>query len=126
MDHKENVDEGGSSPDTLINQSSPEEYRKSQLGSVSAENVNAPESSSSSLETIVGVGMEGKKKGRFGSLKKSFRREGGFFKTKKKKNIEVEPSIEVQKEELSAKGCYKTSELLLLRICMLVSENLIG
>ena len=108
MDHYEKVNEGGSSPDTLIDRSLAEEDRKHQMGSFSMENVNTGESSSS-LETIVGVGMEGKKKGRFGSLKKSFRKEGGLFKIKKKKkkNLEVEPSIEVQQGEQSAQG-YKT------------------
>ncbi|XP_051160179.1 EF-hand calcium-binding domain-containing protein 4B isoform X4 [Leptopilina boulardi] len=110
MDHHvEKMNQGGSSPDTLIGRSSPEEDRKRQMTSFSAENLNtaaATGESSSSLETIVGVGMEAKKKGRFGSLKSSFRKEGGLFKMKKKKkkHFEAEPSTQYPQSEQSTKA----------------------
>lgn len=119
MDHIEKTQQAGSSPDTLIGRSSPEEDRKRQMTSFSAESLNtaATGESSSSLETIVGVGMESKKKGsRFGSLKSSFRKEGGLFKMKKKKkkqHFEAEPSTQYPQGEQSSKG-YEICESKLL------------
>lgn len=114
MDRNKRFNEGGSSPE--IGRCSSEEDFKRHMGRVFTEKVNAGESSSS-LETIVGVWMEGKKKGRFGSLKKSFLKEDGLFKKKKKKtkNLQVEPSIEVEQGEQSVKG-YKIAKLKLYYI----------
>ncbi|XP_043466861.1 EF-hand calcium-binding domain-containing protein 4B isoform X2 [Leptopilina heterotoma] len=110
MDHVEKINPDGSSPDTLIGQSSPEDDRKRQMTSFSAESLNtaATGDSSSSLETIVGVGMEAKKKGRFGSLKSSFRKEGGLFrmKKKKKKHFDDEPSHQYPHSEQSSKDMH--------------------
>ncbi|XP_033231614.1 uncharacterized protein LOC117182623 [Belonocnema kinseyi] len=49
--------------------------------------------------------MTGKKKGRFGTLKKCFLKKGDLFKIKKKKtkNLEAEPSLKVQQGEQSVK-----------------------
>lgn len=131
MDHRvEKINPTGSSPDTLIGQSSPEDDRKRQMTSFSAESLNTAASSSSSLETIVGVGMEAKKKGRFGSLKSSFRKEGGLFrmKKKKKKHFDDEPSHQYPHSEQSSKG-YKEFQIenILshpLLLCMLSLLNL--
>lgn len=75
-----------SSPETTIRRSSSEEDRKRKQ----------VEGSSSSLDTVVGPGMEEKRKGRFGALKSSFRKEGGLFHLKKKnpKILELDSSLD--------------------------------
>lgn len=108
----------GSSPDTVIARSSYEDDQKSQEINTSGEYVTVAESSSTSLDPIIsdvaesglsvgssGIGsavvgvVEEKKKGRFETLKSTFRKDGGIFKIKKKKSFESEPSIEVDMDE---------------------------
>ncbi|KZC12419.1 PREDICTED: uncharacterized protein LOC107190506 [Dufourea novaeangliae] len=87
MDRNESANEGGSSPDTVIGRSSSEEDRNRYGCSTSGEYVTVGESSSS-LDTLTNAAganiVEEKKRGRFGALKNSFRKEGGLFKIKKK------------------------------------------
>ncbi|XP_033339643.1 RAS oncogene family member Rab32 isoform X1 [Megalopta genalis] len=86
MDRKENANEGGSSPDTVIGRSSSEEERNKHGGTTSGEYVTVGDSSSS-LDTVTSGTAnppEDKKRSRFGALTSSFRKEGGLFKIKKK------------------------------------------
>lgn len=107
MDRNESANEGGSSPDTVIARSSSEEERNRLACSTSGEYVTVGDSSSS-LDTVTSVGTttvstttdatgtEDKKRGRFGALKSSFRKEGGLFKIKKKSRQLDEPAAELQ------------------------------
>ncbi|XP_043790892.1 EF-hand calcium-binding domain-containing protein 4B-like [Apis laboriosa] len=107
MDRNESANEGGSSPDTVIARSSSEEERNRLACSTSGEYVTVGDSSSS-LDTVTSVGTttistttdatgtEDKKRGRFGALKSSFRKEGGLFKIKKKSRQLDEPAAEPQ------------------------------
>lgn len=107
MDRNESANEGGSSPDTVIARSSSEEERNRLACSTSGEYVTVGDSSSS-LDTVTSVGTttvstttdatgtEDKKRGRFGALKSSFRKEGGLFKIKKKNRQLDEPAAELQ------------------------------
>ncbi|XP_076678308.1 RAS oncogene family member Rab32 isoform X1 [Andrena cerasifolii] len=121
MDRNESANEGGSSPDTVVGRSSSEEERNRYAGSTSGEYVTVGDSSSS-LDTLTSAGatgvvtqdaaattevVEDKKRGRFGALKSSFRKEGGLFKIKKKtRSIEeafVEPELDADEKELARK-----------------------
>lgn len=97
MDRNESANEGGSSPDTVVGRSSSEEERNRYAASTSGEYVTVGDSSSS-LDTLTSTGatgvVEDKKRGRFGALKSSFRKEGGLFKIKKKTRSIEEPLVE--------------------------------
>ncbi|XP_063979632.1 ras-related protein Rab-44 isoform X1 [Diachasmimorpha longicaudata] len=111
MVDREDENEGGSSPDTVIGRVEFEEARRLRNNSTSGEYHTAADSSLS-LDTIgrtleteaTGDGTaEGtvnqgeKKKKRFGSLKTTFRRDSGFFKGKKKsKELEAQSSAELE------------------------------
>ncbi|XP_053999048.1 EF-hand calcium-binding domain-containing protein 4B isoform X1 [Hylaeus anthracinus] len=113
MDRNESANEGGSSPDTVIGRSSSEEDRNRQGCTTSGEYVTVGDSSSS-LDTLNSAGTaaappgtEDKKRGRFGALKNSFRKEGGLFKIKKKnKNADeacAERETDVDDKETAGK-----------------------
>lgn len=111
MDRNESANEGGSSPDTVIARSSSEEERNRLACSTSGEYVTVGDSSSS-LDTVTSVGTttvsattEDKKRGRFGALKSSFRKEGGLFKIKKKSRQLDEPAAEPQ-PDVEEKGSF--------------------
>ncbi|XP_076631588.1 RAS oncogene family member Rab32 isoform X1 [Colletes latitarsis] len=104
MDRNESANEGGSSPDTVIGRSSSEEDRNRHGCTTSGEYATVG-GSSSSLDTLTGAtaaptGNDDKKRGRFGALKSSFRKEGGLFKIKKKTRsvdeafVEQEPDVD--------------------------------
>ncbi|XP_017793568.1 PREDICTED: ras and EF-hand domain-containing protein isoform X2 [Habropoda laboriosa] len=106
MDRNESANEGGSSPDTVIARSSSEEERNRYACSTSGEYVTVGDSSSS-LDTLTGgtvpnsgavsvetQATEDKKRGRFGALKSSFRKEGGLFKIRRKNRQLDEPAPE--------------------------------
>ncbi|CAK9795607.1 Ras-related protein Rab-32 [Anthophora plagiata] len=105
MDRNESANEGGSSPDTVIARSSSEEERNRYACSTSGEYVTVGDSSSS-LDTLTGgtvvsgvvsvetQATEDKKRGRFGALKSSFRKEGGLFKIRRKNRQLEEPAAE--------------------------------
>lgn len=95
MDRDERVIEDSSSPDTLTARSSSEEEKqKPQAGSTSGEYATAA-NSSSSLDTLIsdsidgiaifssGINTDGRKRGKFGAFKSSFRK-SGIFKIKKR------------------------------------------
>ena len=90
----------GSSADVTIGRSSPEEDRKRKAVAATAESPVVG-GSSSSLDTVVGPGMEKKKKERFGALKSSFRKEGGIFHIKKRnpKVADVDSPLEAEVEQ---------------------------
>lgn len=116
MDRNESANEGGSSPDTVIARSSSEEERNRLACNTSGEYVTVGDSSSS-LDTVTSVGTttistttdatgtEDKKRGRFGALKNSFRKEGGLFKIKKKSRQLDEPAAEPQ-PDVEEKGSF--------------------
>ncbi|CAL7937742.1 unnamed protein product [Xylocopa violacea] len=110
MDRNESANEGGSSPDTVIARSSSEEDRNKHACTTSGEYVTVGDSSSS-LDTVTNAGAiaaasneppgtEDKKRGRFGALANSFRKEGGLFNIRKKNRhldehgAEAEPDVE--------------------------------
>ncbi|XP_017753895.1 PREDICTED: ras-related protein Rab-32B isoform X2 [Eufriesea mexicana] len=105
MDRNESANEGGSSPDTVIARSSSEEERNRFACSTSGEYVTVGDSSSS-LDTVTNAAgttgvaatdpsaVEDKKRGRFGALKSSFRKEGGLFKIRRKDRQPGEPAAE--------------------------------
>ncbi|XP_076759208.1 RAS oncogene family member Rab32 isoform X2 [Xylocopa sonorina] len=107
MDRNESANEGGSSPDTVIAQSSSEEdHRNRQACTTSGEYVTVGDSSSS-LDTVANAGaivaasnepsaIEDKKRGRFGALADSFRKEGGLFNIRKKNRQSEEHSVEAE------------------------------
>lgn len=116
MDRNESANEGGSSPDTVIARSSSEEERNRFACSTSGEYVTVGDSSSS-VDTVTSVGTttdvatgdppaaDDKKKGRFGALKSSFRKEGGLFKIRRKNRqldeSAAEPELDVEEKGLS-------------------------
>ncbi|KAI4498405.1 hypothetical protein M0802_006584 [Mischocyttarus mexicanus] len=128
MDHGNGSgNEAGSSPDTVLARSSSDEDRRRNPESTSGEYVTVAESSSS-LDTLAGqscttktiistgtksstlnINEEKKKKGRFGILKSSFKKDAtGLFKMKKKNrsmegtttdgSIEIDPDPEEDKD----------------------------
>ena len=115
MDRNESANEGGSSPDTVIARSSSEEERNRFACSTSGEYVTVGDSSSS-VDTVTSVGTttnvatgdppaaDDKKKGRFGVLKSSFRKEGGLFKIRRKNRqldeSAAEPELDVEEKGL--------------------------
>lgn len=115
MDRNESANEGGSSPDTVIARSSSEEERNRFACSTSGEYVTVGDSSSS-VDTVTSVGTttnvatgdppaaDDKKKGRFGALKSSFRKEGGLFKIRRKNRqldeSAAEPELDVEEKGL--------------------------
>ncbi|KAK1120029.1 hypothetical protein K0M31_012759 [Melipona bicolor] len=120
MDRNESANEGGSSPDTVIARSSSEEERNRFACSTSGEYVTTVGDSSSSLDTVTSAGTttnvgandppgaDNKKKGRFGSLKSSFRKEGGLFKIRRKNRqldepAAAEPEPDVEEKETGRK-----------------------
>ncbi|XP_046424009.1 uncharacterized protein LOC124181457 isoform X2 [Neodiprion fabricii] len=83
MDHGDSANEGESSVDTVIARSSlEEEDPKEEPERASTDRVAVAGESNSSLDTV--ASKDEKKRGRFGALKKSFRKDGGLFKIKKK------------------------------------------
>lgn len=115
MDRNESANEGGSSPDTVVGRSSSEEDRNRYACSTSGEYVTVGDSSSS-LDTLTNVGAaappvqepsvaEDKKRGRFGALKNSFRKEGGLFKIKKK-NRSIEETFAETEPDADEKGSF--------------------
>ncbi|XP_076481300.1 RAS oncogene family member Rab32 isoform X2 [Bombus vancouverensis nearcticus] len=114
MDRNESANEGGSSPDTVIARSSSEEERNRFACSTSGEYVTVGDSSSS-VDTVTSVGTttnvatgdppaaDDKKKGRFGALKSSFRKEGGLFKIRRKNRqldeSAAEPELDVEEKD---------------------------
>lgn len=85
MDRGESANEGSCSVEPVIARSSAEEEdRIKNPESISAECGLIPgtKGSNSSLDTV--ASKDEKKRGRFGALKKSFRKDGGIFKMKKK------------------------------------------
>ncbi|XP_050483376.1 EF-hand calcium-binding domain-containing protein 4B isoform X1 [Bombus huntii] len=118
MDRNESANEGGSSPDTVIARSSSEEERNRFACSTSGEYVTVGDSSSS-VDTVTSVGTttnvatgdppatDDKKKGRFGALKSSFRKEGGLFKIRRKNRqldeSAAEPELDVEEKETGRK-----------------------
>lgn len=105
MDRNESANEGGSSPDTVIGRSSSEEERNRHGATTSGEYVTVGESSSS-LDTLTNVGttVEDKKKGRFGALRSSFRKEGGLFKIKKKTRTGEDAATRAEQPDAEEKG----------------------
>lgn len=105
MDRNESMNEGGSSPDTMIaRSSSEEEKRKSIMASTSGEYITVGDSSSS-LDTLTSgsvailsssVNADDRKRGKFGAFKSSFR-ESSLFKIKKKTHgTDVSSSFEAE------------------------------
>lgn len=108
MDRNESANEGGSSPDTVIARSSSEEDRNKYACTTSGEYATVG-GSSSSLDTVTGAGATGgaaedKKKGRFGALKQSFRKEGGLFKIRKKSKPVVDEAAGEAGPDAEEKG----------------------
>ncbi|XP_034179841.2 RAS oncogene family member Rab32 isoform X1 [Osmia lignaria lignaria] len=129
MDRNESANEGGSSPDTVIARSSDgeeeeeeeEEEDRGKYGcSTSGEYVTVGDSSSS-LDTLTSSGatgtapsadtttVEDKKRGRFGALKSSFRKEGGLFKIRKKNRSNDETVAELEPDVDEKEGGRKRS-----------------
>ncbi|KOX73109.1 Ras-related protein Rab-32 [Melipona quadrifasciata] len=116
MDRNESANEGGSSPDTVIARSSSEEERNRFACSTSGEYVTTVGDSSSSLDTVTSAGTttnvgandppgaDSKKRGRFGSLKSSFRKEGGLFKIRRKNRQLDEPAAAEPEPDVEEKG----------------------
>ena len=125
----ESPNEGGSSPDTVIGRSSSEEDRKRRTntttGSTSGEYVTGVGESSSSLDTLVGsnagAGVKGnlqlsssstaiedlgKKKGRFGALKNTFRK----IKRTKSKSVESEGSVDIDPDDEEGSKGFENSK----------------
>lgn len=100
MYRNDSANEGASSPETVIARSSSEDDPRRMVAS------HRESSSSLDMPGAVGAGQlpggqEKRKKSRFGSLKSSFRKEGGgLFKLKKKnKNVEGETAVEAAEPE---------------------------
>lgn len=117
MDRNESANEGGSSPDTVIARSSSEEERNRFACSTSGEYVTTVGDSSSSLDTVTSAGTtttnvaandppvaDDKKRGRFGNLKSSFRKEGGLFKIRRKNRQLDEPAAAEPEPDVEEKG----------------------
>ncbi|XP_011311316.1 ras-related protein Rab-44 isoform X1 [Fopius arisanus] len=104
MVDREDENEGGSSPDTVIARAEFEEVRRRRQKSTSASDSRFS-LDSRGLEVQAGASagvLEEKKKKRFGGLKNTFRRDSGFFK-KKDKSVDSKNSGDVEAYEDSSK-----------------------
>lgn len=101
---------GGSSPETVIARSSSEDDPRRITAASNRESSSSLETPSSGvLASSAGqllAAQEKRKKSRFGSLKSSFRKDGGLFKLKKNKNknVDVETAVEAEPEPEEEKG----------------------
>lgn len=109
----DSANEGGSSPETVIARSSSEDDPRRIVAS------NQESSSSLDAPAVLASGQvpgqKKRKKSRFGSLKSSFRKEGGgLFKLKKKtKNVDIETAVEAEPEEEKGDDCWEINSRLL-------------